>query len=428
MRIVRDEPVVVMTAPDDERARLWGVFQFPKIWRAPDGGLQYRVNVAQDLYGGIGVHEPAWFYRSDDLGASWYRISPEEAQNPLVAASLPDGTEVAIVRDMVSNAHELHAQIDVRARGLTPAFGHVSVNRVGYYEFYRYGDLPHTDRQFPFLRRAPGESWIETSGVLDAPELLTRVVTKTRLGRDAEWEDVEPAAARLSPTHLVSTSDGTLLSTVMSQATDMRGRRFDENYCIASTDGGASWTVRGVIANDKTLATDGFSGGEDSLVRLEDGTLLCAMRTDMCSLTDEGSMYTALSISRDDGYTWSVPRPIAESSVTPHLVVLRGGVVGLIHGRPGVHLVISNDGGETWDYRLRILGSRYFELKHKAGLAGEPVVRMYEWNHGHESCSNTDVLQLDETSFLVAYSDFGHRDESGGGRKANLVRRITVER
>ena len=426
MNILRERPVVVMQAPAEEKSGLWGVFQFPKIWRTPQGVLQYRVNVAQDLYGGIGVHEPAWFYQSDDEGASWRKIRSDDVRNPLVTARLPDGTEVATVRDMVTNTHELNTQIDVAAHGLRPVFGHVSVNRVGYYEFYRYEDIPERDRTFTLMRRPRGGQWRETTGVLDAPQLLTRAVTKTRRGRDREWEDVQPAAWRLAPSHLAVGSDGALLSTVVSQASDMRGRRFDEDYCIASTDGGRTWTVRGVIANDKTLATDGYSGAEDSLVRLRDGTLLCAMRTDMCALSDEGSMYTALSVSRDDGYTWSTPRPIAESSVTPHLVVLREDVVALVHGRPGVHVVVSENGGTDWDHRVRIVGSRYFEIAEKARLEGDEVIRMYEWNHGHDSCSNTDVLPLDDSSFLIAYSDFGHIDEKGSVRKANLVQKVTV--
>ncbi|MBT3288853.1 MAG: hypothetical protein HN380_16010, partial [Victivallales bacterium] len=80
----------------------------------------------------------------------------------------------------------------------------------------------------------------------------------------------------------------------------------------------------------------------------------------------------------------------------------------LSYGRPGVHLRVSVDGnGESWS---------------------DPVT-VVEGDHGwvtQHTCGYTSMLEMDADSFLFAYSDFLHTDESGVQRKAIFVRRVRV--
>lgn len=84
---------------------------------------------------------------------------------------------------------------------------------------------------------------------------------------------------------------------------------------------------------------------------------------------------TLLCRSADNGYTWTKPEKVADSSVTPHVVALDDGIVLLIYGRPGVHFKISED-----------------------------------------------------NSVLVLYNNLKYDDGDGLRHKAAFVRKITVER
>ena len=49
----------------------------------------------------------------------------------------------------------------------------------------------------------------------------------------------------------------------------------------------------------------------------------------------------------------------------------------------------------------------------------------HQWNG---TCGNPELIQRDDTSALLLYSDFYYLDESGVKRKTSLSRPITVER
>src|SRR6056297_1592229 len=91
------KPVVVMTA-SGKKAKLWGVYQFPKIWKSENGTLYLRVNVAQDTHGGIGVHEPGIYYKSDDKGENWYNVKPNQVDFFPEIVKMNDDAQIAIER------------------------------------------------------------------------------------------------------------------------------------------------------------------------------------------------------------------------------------------------------------------------------------------------------------------------------------------
>jgi hypothetical protein len=75
----------------------------------------------------------------------------------------------------------------------------------------------------------------------------------------------------------------------------------------------------------------------------------------------------------------------------------------------GVHLKFSADGtGRKWTKPVSLIPAKgkWTEL----------------------SCGYTSLLAVGEGEFLIAYSDFKHRDAKGKVRKAILVRRIKVNR
>ena len=123
-----------------------------------------------------------------------------------------------------------------------------------------------------------------------------------------------------------------------------------------------------------------------------------------------------------NGYTWTKPRKVADSSVTPHVVALKDGIVILIYGRPGVHFEISEDNGETWSGSYPIIGKTLAEE-----LADG---KSYMDAKYFDACSysNTFVEKLSESSVLVLYNNVKYDDGDGKHHKAAFVRKITIEK
>ena len=108
------------------------------------------------------------------------------------------------------------------------------------------------------------------------------------------------------------------------------------------------------------------------------------------------------------GQLWTPPQTLLEFGVWPCVQLLDCGVLVLSYGRPGVHLRFAADGvGQAWSDPLTLIEGR-----------ADDITR--------HTCGYTSLLPLDTTSFLVAYSDFLHRDAGGRTRKAILVRRVQV--
>ena len=76
---------------------------------------------------------------------------------------------------------------------------------------------------------------------------------------------------------------------------------------------------------------------------LEDGTLLCALR-----LHEPDGQRSAMSVSRDRGYTWSVPYRMPCDGTPPHLLLHSSGVIVCVYGyrhEPyGQRALLSRDG------------------------------------------------------------------------------------
>jgi hypothetical protein len=118
----------------------------------------------------------------------------------------------------------------------------------------------------------------------------------------------------------------------------------------------------------------------------------------------------AITFSEDLGRSWGPLVSLNHPGVFPTLTMLDNGVLVLAYGRPGVHLMFSLDGtGHTWTAPITL-------------RVGDPE----KWLT--KSCGYTSIVHVGPNSFLVAYSDFEHRDENGVMRKAILVRRVITIR
>lgn len=426
MKIILSDPVIVAVSPpqygEDPAGRWWGFFQFPDLWRGNDGVLYLAVNVGADSV--AGKHEPTQFFCSRNVGRTWRRVDPGSCDRTREVLALPDGRQVAFGRERyLYHYAELSPDAgrespDVRTLGLTPVAGPVRGGyKVNEYMVYRFGDLPESYRRFPLAIRASADTaWTETSGVLDFPELrlpvLTRAMWWDEAGRE-EWREFPPRLKTPTPHAVTVLPDGTLLWALSSQHPEV-GRHCGMVSCLASTDAGRTWTRRGGIAAGRDWSWGATN--ETALARMPDGDLLCVIRTKASNEAGD-THYLAAARSADEGRTWTMLPPLAEFSVTPHLLTLANGMVAGVYGRPGVHVKASADSGRTWGEAAAVVGPTEKEL------LSRPLDGWWAIRHDF-SCANTSVVVTGSDRFLVAYSDFQHRDAAGRRCKAICVREV----
>ena len=422
-------PAVVAVSPPeygrDPAGRSWGFFQFPDLWRGNDGSLSVVVHVGADSV--AGTHEPSQFFSSGDGGRSWQRTTADETDLTPEIISLPDGRQTAFgtgrwlyhQRQLLPDGEE--RWLDATAFGIEPVAGpYRDGYKVNEYLVYSFDDIPPARRHFPVAcRESATAEWRRYEGTIAFPSLRLAALSRAMWWNDSgkeEWRELPRRLAVPMPQEVTILPDGTLLWPLASQhpAAEKLHTRV---ACLASEDAGRTWQVRGMIA-DGLDASWGYGFAEQSLARMPDGDLLCVMRTKASGeLAD--THHLAAARSTDGGRTWTQLPSLAEFSVTPHLVALSNGMVAVVYGRPGVHVKASADGGHSWGPSQPIVGPSEREI-----LAQSPE---RWWKHRHDwSCSNTSIVVTGADRFLVAYSDFRHRDSEGRQCKAIEVREVVV--
>lgn len=132
---------------------------------------------------------------------------------------------------------------------------------------------------------------------------------------------------------------------------------------LHSTNQGASFSYLSTVAAPANVSwvgkwSVGFEGpGENSIVGLPNGDLLCVMRVGVKQFTVYEGAKTALRMlqarSSDGGRTWR-RRCLPIEGVSPKLLRLSNGVLVLAFGRPGNSLAFSSDGGRIWGREIAI--------------------------------------------------------------------------
>ena len=162
------------------------------------------------------------------------------------------------------------------------------------------------------------------------------------------WRQLAPYMSRLlslaSPYgRIITTADGTLLMPIYGAPRQPIDDTRDITVLLRSRDGGETW-------GDETLVAKGYN--ETSYAFLADGRLIAASRSE--------SGHVAVFHSDDSGYAWTSPTQVTRDGEHPaDLTILQGGKVLLTFGRRirpmGCGLLLSADGGGTWDYEHEVL-------------------------------------------------------------------------
>lgn len=383
VHVIFEEPVTVAVAP---KAVGWGEYQFPSIERWDDGALHVTFSVSADSIKSYG-NAPGSVV-SHDNGKTW---SPPTGEHGISGLLLPNGDRIVITTPKALPIADLK---------LPPSVGTVgdTYSKIAPI-VYRLTELPSELQTVRLNRMVKGSTtWTPEQAKLIDPQALRYSLAD--LFPILFWGDVRVAG------------DGSLIAGIYPGYLlrgDGSADRYDHTFFYRSTDSGHTWTIQGRILYQPDLKADprgadrmGYT--EPAFEILADGSLLCVMRTsDGIGI---GPMYA--SRSTDLGKTWSKPEVMTPNGVLPKLLRLDNGVLVLSSGRPGVQVRFSTDGkGKQWT---------------------DPFEMVPRSPDGADTCGYTSLLATGPDSFIIAYSDFKHRNEDGQTRKGILVREGKVGR
>lgn len=394
MRITLSEPKIVAMGPCSETAG-WGVYQFPDLWKLPDGRLLYSFHDAADSVTAYGSEKR--FCLSCDNGNTW--------------AEVPKGEIAHLMGLQLSNGDLLRFQelpsIPTESLNLPEPVG----TSVKGFTVYKMADLPDgiCQKSWQFIRITEAHpDGITESATIHWPHMFTAAAKgvliqptprgRLRLAPDGSLWMPHYTAAGIDP------ESGELVSRQMS------------NYLFRSTDNGHTWDLMTFLpyhpASDREAHHEGYN--ENDIAFAPDGSMIRLIRTQVIYPTRE---FEPMLITRstDGGHTWTEPEYFDFTGVWPCLLTLGCGVTLATYGRPGLFLRATNDPAcLQWEDRM--------ELIHSSGERDTPGSVL-----NRATCSYTDMIPLDDHTAGLAYSDFTIKDENGVPRKTMMFRTITVE-
>lgn len=161
---------------------------------------------------------------------------------------------------------------------------------------------------------------------------------------------------------------------------------------VAHSADGKKWSVRAIIADDKTPFEGSDGPSEASLCRLQDGRIMVIYRL-------ASAVPFCQAFSSDEGKSWTAPRAMEDVfSVQPSTVRMVDGTVALSGGRPGIFLWLNPDKrGEKWEK---------IDLRANHNATRPDVAFAAELWSG--TTAYTEVVALDENTLMVIYDRAPH--------------------
>lgn len=394
MRIKLSDPVIVSQGPNAETAG-WGAYQFPDLWKMPDGRLLYSFHNAADSVTEYGA-EPV-FCVSEDQGKTWKRVQRKEIDH-LMGISLPNGDLLRFINlpSLPLDGLALPEPVCTSVKGFAA---------------YERDQLPDGDysKTWKFFRVSKETSQgAEETAVVNWPHMFLS---------SAKGVLIQPKPAgrlRLAP-------DGTLwMPHYATVGIDPDTGKVDSlqmsNYLFKSTDNGHTWDLVAYLPyyppSEKEATWEGYN--ENDIGFAPDGSLIRLIRTHVI-YAKQAWEPMLITRSIDGGKTWSAPEEFDFTGVWPALLTLKCGVTLATYGRPGLYLRATADPAcKAWEDPIELIHSN--RQPNKPGS----VVNM-------ATCSYTDLISIDDHTAGLAYSDFTIPDENGIPRKTMMFRTITIE-
>jgi len=173
------------------------------------------------------------------------------------------------------------------------------------------------------------------------------------------------------------------------------------NFIRWSDDGGRTW-------KDEVRPLN-WSASEGSLIRAQNGWIVAALRTSppttYAGASGDEYRCTRVSISKDEGRSWSDPKPLFDGRMHPHLLRMPNGDIVMtvvvrhdldggqrVSYRRGCEAVISHDNGLTWD-----LSRKYILDEWQFHDSQQP---------GHGQTGHLYSTLLDDGSILTVHNNY----------------------
>jgi hypothetical protein len=388
LKVLVSEPIPIAVSKVGEKR--WGHYQFPTISYLPDRRILVTYNATADRNDEYGEPGPA--YVSDDKGLTWENFRADE---PLITVSHSVISEVLegeyLCIPMTPSLDITKEKIELpKLFGKLYAYGEVLL--------YKLNECPK--KVSDYMGQLPAARWNTKKSKWQRETVAWE--TKDVLARTRKNDYVIPRP--YIDNRIVRVGDRLFYPDfhLNHQLPDGSPPKNYACWCMVSDDNGKSWRRHGLIAYDETGK---LMMGEPSLVQTSKGELACVIR---CSHHRQEPML--VTNSSDGGKTWEKPRKLYDFGVMPQTLLLGNGVLVVSFGRPGVHLMFSSDGlARKWHDPL-------------------PIIEGNRGNISAHSCGYTRLLPLDESSFLLVYSDFKWPHPKGGICKSINVRRIEIGR
>lgn len=398
VRIMRDEEAIALVKLGEpvkiaqaENEEAWGYFQFPIIFRAGNGNLIVYWQMQADshaAYGGDGYD----YLMSKDEGETWEILDREYYRRGRGMFEYPNGNVLQVYTP---------ASKDINSYEDFPS--PVNTEAIGGYDFFMESQLPSELQgvYFHYWSSQTGDTALIHSALHDSGYLRYAINGSMPI---VWWGNVK------------SLSDSTLVAgTYPGYYQNSEGLVMKSAVSFyKSVDAGYNWQIIGKIHYldndnyDSNIYDGGEGYSEPTFEVLRDGRFLCVMRTGGFS-----PMYKAFSA--DGGQHWTTPEPFTPNGVRPSLFLLGNGILTLASGRPGLQLRFSIDGnGEVWTEPIEMLPF----MDENGNFATSSSKR--------ETCGYPSILQVDEKTFYLVYSDFKTKNDNGDERKAIMFRKVEV--
>ena len=187
---------------------------------------------------------------------------------------------------------------------------------------------------------------------------------------------------------------------------------------LRSDDNGDNWEYYSTLGYDPASIID---YEEPGLLRLKDGRLVCFMRTHVNPSSDAKNM--VMTISEDEGFSWTPPRWTNIWGYPPELISLADGRYLMVYGYRrtpyGVRGVISED-GINWDVKnefvIRSGGVPGGSQEDKPGssmmtpTSGGYVKGIVDWNNPgiYQHIGYPTVVQAPDGTIVVGYHEWSN--------------------
>lgn len=426
-----EERVVVRGIRPEEQ--LWGAYQFPRPFRLGDR-IVVSVHITTDSISTYGA-KARWF-ESADAGKTWKEVDASVAyacglllrNGDRVYFPPESGVDVSTYKVMSWSTYTPDYDFSKKAEegtlpipdGVTCWMGGTTINA------YNAGRLPPSlsKSEWTLYRIPAGQPHPAAERAKVDWPYLTRVIHLERNGRKILKSIFPRGSPKLGP-------DGAIWVSAFSGEGHLNPEngQYSPYYSaeiFRSEDNGHTFTRRAHMEYEADGRTYPYQSGgfsDSDFEFMPDGSIVWFFRSNWYGSTGHEWDPMYMARSTDNGFTWTKPVRFSDVGTLPRLCTLKNGTTLVCYARPGMFVsVCENDSGTRWCEPLMLMDagdrSRLANVKIET-----PVFHQWDGTGG-----NPELIQRDDNSALLLYSDFYYPDEQGIKRKTILSRPITVER